>query len=156
MAVENITATQTTDPVAQNGIARSVKRTVGIVEVAAAASVSSTYVLARVPSSAKLGAASRIYFDDMATSGAPTMDLGLTGPSLTYDEDLINDGITLATVTAGGVTVIKDIVNMDKALWEIASLSSDPGEVWTLKGVIRDAPAIAGGTLLCELNYWTE
>ena len=154
MAVESKTATAILSDPPQNGMKRNLKHVPVTVEVSAAASVSSSYTLAYVPSGARLSGASRLYWDDMATSGSPTLDIGLSGPSFTYDDDKLNDGLDLATVnTTTGTRVIKDIVDMYKPLWLIAGLSADPDEVWTIKGVIRDAAVVAGGTLSGEFIY---
>lgn len=153
MAVETVTATGVIADPPQNGFSRSKKHVPVTIEVTAAASVSSTYTLAYVPSGARLGD-SRLYWDDMATSGSPTLDIGLVGPSFTYDDDKLNDGLDLATVNSTtGIKIIKDIANQYKPLWLIAGLTSDPDEVWTIKGVIRDAAVIAGGTLSGEVNF---
>lgn len=153
MAVETTTATGViTDP-PQNGYSRSVKQVTSTVEVSAAASVSSTYTLGYLPSGARLSGAARLYWDDMATSGSPTLDIGLVGPSFTYDDDKLNDGLDLATAQTAGAKIIKDIANQYKPLWQLAGLTSDPDEVWTVKAVIRDAAVIAGGTLTADLIY---
>ncbi len=90
----------------------------------------------------------------MATSGAPTLDIGLVGPSFTYDDDVLNDGLDLATAnTTTGARLIKDIANIAKPLWQLAGLTADPDEIWTIKAVIRDAAVIAGGTLSTDLIY---
>jgi hypothetical protein len=156
MAVESKTATALlTDP-PQNGYSRSVKNVPVTVEVSAAASVSSSYTLGYVPSGARLGGLARLYWDDMATSGSPTLDIGIGGTSFTFDDDKLNDGLDLATANTTGIRVIKDIANQHKRLWEIAGLTSDPCEMWVVKGVIRDAAVIAGGTLSGDLAYITD
>lgn len=153
MAVEALTATGViTDP-PQNGFSRSVKNVPVTVEVTAAASVSSRYTLGYAPSGARLGGLARLYWDDMATSGAPTLDIGLDGPSFTYDDDILNDGLDLATVNTAGLKIIKDIANLNKPLWQLAGLSADPDEIWRIRGVIRDAAVIAGGTLAGDIAY---
>lgn len=154
MAVENLTATgaATTDPIPQNGFADKLSYLPTTVEVSASASVSSTYILARVPSSARLSAASKVYWDDMATTGSPTLDIGVQGTSFTYDDDLINDGLALSSAGAGSI-YIKAIENYGKPLWQLAGLSSDPHEIWTIKGKIKDAAVTTGGTLTSELIY---
>lgn len=155
MAVETLTATGASeaDGVVGHGLARTLKYVATTVEVSAAASVSSKYTLARLPSSARLAGSGRLYWDDMATSGAPTLDIGLEGPSFTEDDDVLNDGLDLATAQTAGTILIKDKANYGKKLYEIAGLSDDPNEIWEIKGVIRDAAVIAGGTLTAELIY---
>lgn len=158
MAVEHLTATGagTTDAVVQNGYAKNLKYVATTIEVTAAASVSSTYKIARVPSGARLAGSGRLYWDDMATSGAPTLDIGVSGESFTLDDDIINDGLDLATANVIGIPIIKDKANYGKPLYELAGLSSDPGEIWTIQGEIKDAAVIAGGTLTAEIIYSTD
>lgn len=158
MAVEHKTATGagTTDPVPSNGYSKNLKAQFTTVEVTAAASVSSTYKIARVPSGARLVGAGRLYWDDMATSGSPTLDIGVSGPSFTLDDDIINDGLDLATVNNSGLPFVKDKANYGKPLYELAGLTADPNEIWTIQGEIKDAAVIAGGTLTAEVIYTTD
>ena len=44
-----------------------------VVEVTAAADANSRYVMARIPSSARIHGTSRIHADDLASSGSPTL-----------------------------------------------------------------------------------
>lgn len=153
MSVENLTATGfVTDP-PQNGFSRNIKQVTSTVEVSAAASVSSTYVLGYLPSGARLSGMARLYWDDMATSGSPTLDIGVGGTSFTFDDDKLNDGLDLATAQTAGAKIVKDIANQYKPLWQLAGLTADPDEIWVIKGVIRDAAVIAGGTLTADLIY---
>lgn len=152
MAVENLTATGVDDNPPQNGFARSLKYSSTTVEVSAAASVSSKYVLGYLPSGARLPSNAILYWDDMATSGSPTIDLGLRGGSLTYDDDGINDGLLLSSASTGAA-IIKSSDNYGKPLWKLAGLTSDPDEIWALVAVIRDAAVTAGGTLGCQIIY---
>lgn len=154
MAVENLTATGagTTSAVGSHGLADTVKYDSTTVEVSASASASSTYALHRVPSGARITAASKLYWDDLATAGSPTLDIGVSGPSFTYNDALLNDGLDAASAGTGSI-IIKTIDNYGKPLWELAALTSDPGEVWTVKVKIKDADVTTGGTLRSELFY---
>lgn len=158
MAVEHLTATgaATTDSVPQNGYAKNLKYVAATIEVTAAASVSSTYKIARVPSGARLASSGRLYWDDMATSGSPVMDVGMSGESFTLDDNVLNDGLDLATANVIGIPIIKDKANYGKRLWEIAGLAADPREIWTLQAEIKGAAVIAGGTLTAEVVYSTD
>jgi len=123
------------------------------VEVAAGATAATLYTFARVPTSARINGLSRVSRDDMADTGAPTIDFGFApvDTNFTADDDCLNDGIDLAT--AGTGNLIKDIANHGKMVWEIIGLSADPGGLADLTGVIRDAAANLGGTCTVNLVY---
>lgn len=124
------------------------------VEVGAADSDTSTYTFARLPSNARLLGRSFLSIDDLASAGAPTLDIGLypvrTG-DFTADVDCLTDGITLATL--GNYDVIKDRVNYGKMLWELLGLTSDPKCEMFVRGVMDDADVNVGGTMTIELYY---
>ncbi len=129
-------------------------------EVAAAAS-SSTVEFFRIPSNARILQASRVYSDDLATSGSPTLDLGLfaVAGNITSDDDCLNDGLSLSAVSTAGAGnfVIKDFATAGKRAWEyITGLTADPGGEFIVKGTIRDAATTATGTVTCELIYALE
>lgn len=139
------------------GIGNAAVRTwVETVEVGAADSATSTYLMARLPSNARILGQSRIYTDDLASAGAPTLDIGvfnLSGKSvITDDPDALNDGIDAATVT--DTAVIKDIANYGKRLWEhVASQTTDPLGDLDIKVSLVDADVNVGGTMTIELFY---
>jgi hypothetical protein len=126
-------------------------------EVAASDS-SSTVTFFRIPSNARILQASRLYWDDLATSGSPTLDVGLyaVNSNITSDDDCLTDGLALSAVsTAGsGNHVIKDFANIGKQAWEyVNGQTSDPGGEFIVKGVVRDAATTATGTVACEIIY---
>jgi hypothetical protein len=128
------------------------------VEVAAAANADSRYTGFRLPMSARIhGALSRLAWDDLASSGSPTLDIGLApvDGNLTLDEDAINDGLALSSASTGSY-FIKDIANWGKRLWEVAGLSSDPGGFADVILTIKDAAANDGGTISMTVCYSTE
>lgn len=130
------------------------------VEVTASDSVCSTYHLARIPSNARIHGASKVHFDDLATTGSVTMDLGIyniSGASdITDDPDALNDGIDVATA-AGSASVVKDIENYGKRLYEyVNGQTSDPKCDLDIKAKILDAAITAtpaGNTITLELYY---
>lgn len=123
------------------------------VEVTAAASAGSVYTMMRLPTNARIAGTSIISIDDLASTGAPTLDIGLAPVSgnLTADPDAINDGIDAAT--AGESRLVKDRANYGKRLWELAGLSSDPGGHFDLTVNLVDAAANTGGTVTVEVTY---
>lgn len=154
-AITNLDA----DPVVQPdaGIAGGAVRSwVETVEVGAADSATSTYLMARLPSNAVILGASKLYGDDLASSGAPTLDIGifnLSGKSsITDDDDALNDGIDAASVISANV--IKDVANYGKKLYEhVSGQSEDPQGEYDIKITLKDADVNVGGTLTLELFY---
>jgi len=127
------------------------------VEVAAAASADSVYTFLRLPTNARIHGLSRVAFDDLASSGSPTLDFGFAAVSgnFTTDPDALNDGIDVATA-ASTANLIKDIANYGKLVWEIMGLSSDPGGFADLIGSLKDAAANTGGTVTLTAVYSTQ
>jgi hypothetical protein len=125
------------------------------VEVGAADSDTSTYLLAVIPSNARILGMSYLHVDDLASSGAPTIDLGLypiRSGDFTGDVDALTDGITVAT--AGSYRVIKDIANYGKQAWEFVNgLTADPRCDMYLYATMDDADVNVGGTMTLELYY---
>lgn len=154
-AITNLDA----DPVVQPepGIAGgAVKSWVETVEVGSADSATSTYLMARLPSNAVILGASKLYGDDLASAGAPTLDIGvfnLDGKSvITDDDDALNDGIDAAS--AIDTAVVKDVANYGKKLWEhINGQTEDPKGELDIKLTLKDADVNVGGTLTIELFY---
>lgn len=134
----------------------SVKSFIETVEVGAADSATSTYLLARLPSNAVILGASKIYGDDLASAGAPTLDIGvfnLEGKSvITDDDDALNDGIDAASAIE--TAVVKDVANYGKKLYEhVSGQTEDPKGQLDIKVTLKDADVNVGGTLTLELFY---
>lgn len=129
------------------------------VEVAAAASAASVYTMARIPTGARINGFSRISFDDLASSGSPTLDVGFKPVdgnfSATGQDDSVNDGIDVSTAAAT-VNLIKDIANHGKTVWELMGLTADPGGLADLIVTILDAATNTGGTVTLNLMYTTN
>lgn len=128
------------------------------VEVAAAASAASTYTMFRVPSSARILGASTVYFDDLASTGSPTIDIGFKAvdSNITTDVDALNDGIDVFTA-ASSAKLIKDISNYGKQAWEFVNgQTTDPGGFLDLTITILDAATNTGGTITAELFMTTD
>jgi hypothetical protein len=122
------------------------------VEVAAAANDGSTYVLARIPSNARIHPLSTIYWDDLASSGTPTVDVGLRGAQITNDPNALADGLAVSTA-AGSSRLVINIADIGKMAWELAGASSDPGGMLEVYASVVDAAANDGGTLSLCLVY---
>lgn len=123
-------------------------------------SVSSTYELARIPSNARIIGKSTVYWDDLATAGAPTIDIGLynvgSRTDITEDPDALNDGLDVATA-AGSASVVKDIANYGKRAWEyVNGQTVDPKCTLSVKAKLQDAAITEAGTITLELFYTTD
>ncbi len=123
------------------------------------ASASATTIdFGNIPSNARISGASRLYWDDLATSGSPTIDLGLfaVDSNITDDDDALNDGLALSAVSTANVgsQVIKDIANFGKQAWEFVNgQTTDPAGVLKIKGTVKDASTTATGTVTLDLRY---
>lgn len=113
-----------------------------------------------LPSNARLSSKSTIYWDDLATTGSPTLDIGIAavGGNITDDPDAINDGLDIAaTSSAANRLVIKDYANLGKRLWEYGGVTtSDPKGLIQIYGTIADADTTATGTLAGEFHYYID
>lgn len=128
------------------------------VEAAAAAAAGTEYVMFRIPSAARIHGLSEIRFDDLASTGSPTLDIGLkaVGANVTTDDDALNDGIDCATA-AGSARMVKDIANYGKMAWEyVSGQASDPGGFLDVIVTIKDAAVNTGGTITATLVYSTN
>lgn len=161
MAVENL---DTLPTVASKGAVTThggrVRYATATYEVAAAASANSTYALARVPSNAVILPISKLHYDDLASTGSPTIDVGLFNPSglsgITDDDDALAANIDVATA-AGSTNLVTDLTKMGKAAWEhVASQTADPNQELEIKATLKDAAANTGGTLTAEIYYTVD
>lgn len=128
------------------------------VEVTAAASANSVYEMMRIPANARIVYPSTLAFDDLASSGSPTLDIGLRAvdSNITTDADALNDGINCSS-DAGTANVVKDIANYGKKAWEyVSGQTASPGGLLEVIVSLVDADANTGGTLTMTLYYVME
>lgn len=139
-------------------------RAIGVRTIELAPSASGTIIdfKTRVALSDRIDLSSTIYYDDLSTTGAPTLDLGFyaVDGNFTTDDDALNDGLTLATALTypTRAPVVKDIANAGKQVWEyISGATKDTGGFADVKGVVRDA-ATAGLTasVVLDLKVYTD
>lgn len=146
--------------ITQSKIGPGVKTRFATQELAAAES-GSTITFFKIPSNARIMAASRLYLDDLATSGSPTIDIGLfpVNGNITGDDDALNDGVSLSAATnaPSGAHVVKDFINAQKRAWEyVSGQTSDPGGELLVKATTKDASTTATGSVACELLYCVD
>ena len=124
------------------------------VEVTAGALATSTYTLGRLPMNAILMLASSIRIDDLASSGAPLLDVGLSpvGGNFPVNATALSAS-TITGATAGAYDLVLDIDNAGKQLWEILGLATNPGGEADVLVTITDAACNTGGTIVSETLY---
>jgi hypothetical protein len=157
MALENRTAVGAAagDSRLSHGMGGDVKGWSRTIEATAAANANSTYIMGYIPSNARILGLSKLSFDDLASTGSPTIDIGLApvDGNITEDPDALNDGIDVATA-AGTAQVIKDIANYGKEAWRFVSgQTTDPKGQLQVKVSILDAAVNTGGTITLELLF---
>lgn len=121
----------------------------------AASDASSKVYLARIPSNARICGNSTLYWDDLASSGSPTLDIGvypILSSDFTADDDVLNDGLDAATA-ASSARLIKDVANYGKMLWQLAGLTTDPKCDMDIVVTVKDAATNATGTVTMEVFY---
>lgn len=143
---------------ATNGEAGGVMRCwIETVEVGAADTESSTYLMARLPSNARILGTSTIYWDDLGTSTA-TLDVGVYNQSgktdITDDPDALSAGHVQST--AGSASLITGIQNHGLNLWDFATGTADPGVELDIKVVVADNNLSAAGTITVEIHYTVD
>ena len=127
------------------------------VAITTATTVGRTISFGRIPSNARIVGASRLYWDDLATSGSPTLDVGLAA----VDGNLANADDPNALLDAGaissastGTLPITDHANLGLPAWDyVASETSDPGGQLEVTGVLVDAPINKAGDITLDLYY---
>lgn len=136
-------------------------RTLGVRTIELAASASGTLVdfKLRIPTTARVDASSRIYFDDLATSGSPTMNVGLYAVDGNTNDaaTALQSGLALSAASAAtGVILPTDFANAGKFAYELAGLSSDPGGFFDVKGIVKTAATTATGTVTLDLKTYLD
>lgn len=129
------------------------------VEVGAADSANSTYLMARLPSNALILPQSNVYWDDLTTTGSPTVDVGvynMSGKSdFTDDPDALSNGHDVTGAgSASLITAAAGISNYGIPLWDhIASVTSDPKTDVDIKLKLVDAAVVGGGSMSVVILY---
>ena len=124
----------------------------------AATTSGDTVTVGRIPSNARLTGGCRLYNDDLATSGSPTLDLGLKAVegNITDDPDAIGNGFAL-DAAGSDVLAISEIANIGLPAWDFVNAQTvDPGGVFEVYFSVKDAPTIATGTITVEIEYYLD
>jgi hypothetical protein len=132
------------------------KKWVETVETSAADSGTSTYLMARLPSNARIFGSSQIAHDTLgATTTAMYVGVFNTSSSVTHITNAasaLHDAIV--TSTAGTKNLILDPAKWGKRLYEIAGASSDPKCDLDIKLTLDAVHLSSGaGTVTVEIDY---
>jgi hypothetical protein len=106
-----------------------------------------------MPSNARIHGDSLVSFDDLASSGAPTMDIGVgsVDANITSDPDALLAGVDVTS--AGTAALISNHANYGKMLWELAGLAADPGGELDIYASFVDAVTNVTGDVTLEVEY---
>lgn len=119
------------------------------VEVAAGADAGSVYTGPKLPLTCRLHGISMVAWDDLASTGSPTLDIGITG-----DDDCLVADIDLTSAATTAVSAIADHANWGKELWELAGLTLEQSKQRrNVILTIKDAACNTGGTVSMSLAY---
>jgi hypothetical protein len=136
-----------------------VRAWVDTVEVGAADTANSTYLLARLPSTAVVLPSSTLYWDDLTTTGSPTVDVGvfnMTGNTdITDDPDALSNGHNVTSAGSGAALAAgANISNFGIALWDYVNAATvDPKVDLDIKAKLVDANVVGGGSMSLVLYY---
>lgn len=163
MATVNATVRRATNKIVSKGDGGNL-RVPGVRTIELAPSATGTVIdfKLRVPTAARPDLTSKIMNDDLATSGAPLLRLGLypvDGNMASAVDNALTDSIALTTASTftAPIAVIKDFANGGKTFWELAGLSVDPGGFFDVKGLLTGAPTITNtGTITLDMKYYED
>ena len=125
--------------------------------VATTTTIGQTISFGRIPSNARILGSSKLYWDALATTGSPALDIGLAAVNGNLaqadDPNALSDG-NLVTSAGTGKTMPADIANIGLPAWDlVASETSDPGGELEVTGIFTDAVFESDGTVTADLYY---
>ncbi len=123
----------------------------------AASTANDTVKFCRIPASARISSISLVSWDDLASTGAPTLDMGLG----TVDGNITSDPVALSNghdvTAAGSSAIVGDIANYNKKAWELVSgQSTDPSGFLDVYGTIVDASTNIAATVTVEVYGYLD
>lgn len=124
------------------------------VELTAAASATSTYDMFRIPSDLILNEI-RFISDDLASTGSPTVDVGLFHADLASggDDDCLLADVDVASAAVDTTTQLFPDNEPHKEAWDyVASQTTDPHQLLIVRATLKDAAVNTGGTLTIEIT----
>lgn len=125
------------------------------IEAAVGDSATSTYRMLRLKSSDSVKSI-RLFCDAAGATGAA--DIGLYAPNggAVVDADIFGSAVVMTAALVGSEVAFEsasnDIANVNKTIWELLGLSTDPGVQYDLTLTLTAAHA-NGGTITVEVLY---
>ncbi len=137
------------------GEAGNLKMLVNSVREVPASADGATIFMGRIPSNARLSNLSRIYWDDLTTTGAATLDVGLASvnANITSDPDALSQAHDVTSADTTGEPLLDLFEKSGDYAWDFVNgQTTDPGGELDVYCTIVDA-ATAGltGTVMVEL-----
>lgn len=137
------------------------RESAGKVEVTAADTSTSKYILCQVPSNARISQL-LIYSDDMGTATAADFGIYQTTENggAVVDVDCFASALSLNGGALNGVDItyeaaatgVADPDAVEKPLWQVLALSADPKRMYDLVATLTTTSDV-GGTLSVKLRY---
>ena len=131
---------------------------VGTLESVSGDSIASKYILAQVPSNARISEL-LVYSDDIGTT--TIADFGIYRNTLdgsaVVDADFFASAVSLKDGALNGVDIthesgVNGVEDIEKPLWEALGLSSDPNVIYDIVATLT-AASDAAGTLSIKCKY---
>lgn len=121
-----------------------------VVDIDDAAVENDVYLLARLPSAARVHGISELVVPELADSNTPTADIGVMSADGRFeaDDDVLHEGLEDETVR-----LIAAPADYGKTMWELSGLPSDPGGFIDITLTIKDDDVDEGGTCALVLAY---
>jgi len=130
-----------------------------VVEVAANTAAGATHKFMRIPSNARISNLSRVYWDDLSTSGSPTLDMGLASvnANITSDPDAFSEGHDVTSADTSGEPLLDRFEEAGDYAWDFVNgQTTDPGGELDVYGSLVDAANSATGTITVELYVYFD
>lgn len=132
------------------------------IELAPSASGTIVDFKLRIPSNARIDMSSRVFNDDLATSGSPTLSVGFRAvdANITTDTAALTSSVDLSTASTASVGNIipKDFANAGKMAWELVSgQTTDPGGFLDVIATVKGAATVTNtGTITLDLKTYQD
>lgn len=163
MATVNATVRRATNVVVGKGEVGNIKapgpRTI---ELAPSASGTIVDFKLRIPADARIDPSSRLYNDNLTSSGSPTFQVGFRAvdANITTDPAALTTGVSIsAASTAGaGAPIPKDFANGGKFAWELVSGQTvNPGGFFDVIGTVKAAATLTTtATITLDLKIYQD
>lgn len=140
------------------GEAYNLKCLTSVVEAAVNTAAGATLKFMRIPSNARISHFSRVFFDDLDTTGA-TLDLGLASvnANITSDPDAFSNAHDVTGADLSGEPLLDLFEKSGDYAWDFVNgQTTDPGGELDVYGSLVDAGNDAAGTIMVELYIYFD